>query len=458
MATELDQGSARSEPGGLHRAIGPKMLLLFIVGDILGAGIYAISGRVAGEVGGAAWVPFLVAFVLAALTAASYAELVGKYPQAAGAALYTNRAFDRPFLTFMVAFTVMASGITSASTAALAFGGRYLQEFVTLPTVLVALGFVLVLALVNFRGVQESMRVNAVLTIVELSGLIVILVIGAIVLLRGEGDPSRALQFDTGSDPLWLGILGGSALAFFAMLGFEDSVNMAEETEAPHRNYPRALFAGLAITGTVYLAVAFVSTMVVPVDVLKASSGPLLEVVHRAGVSFPPELFALIALLAVSNTALMNMLMASRLVYGMSRERVLPSVLGSVHSRRRTPWVAIAFTSLLAAGLVASAADLAPLAETTVLLLLIVFGIVNVSVLVLRRQPAPSDRPHFRTPTFAPVLGALACVVLASPLTGRSATVYLYAAGLLGLGAALWAVNRLLVGRVRFDPERLDLG
>jgi APA family basic amino acid/polyamine antiporter len=453
MATELGENAP---PGGLQRAIGPKMLLLFIVGDILGAGIYAISGRVAGEVGGAAWVPFAVAFVLATLTAASYAELVGKYPQAAGAALYTNRAFKRPFLTFMVAFTVMASGITSASTAALAFGGRYLQEFVTLPTVLVALGFVLLLALVNFRGVRESMRVNAVFTLVELSGLIVILVIGAIVLFRGDGEPGRALQFDTGTDPVWLAILGGSALAFFALLGFEDSVNMAEEAQEPHRNYPRVLFAGLAITGTVYLAVAFVSTMVVPVEVLKESTGPLLEVVHRAGVDFPPELFALIALLAVSNTALMNMLMASRLVYGMSRERVLPSALGAVHPGRRTPWTAIVFTTLLAVLLIVSAEDLAPLAETTVLLLLIVFAIVNVSVLVLRRQPAPEDRPHFRTPTFAPVLGAIACVVLASPLTGRSGTVYLYALVLLGLGAVLWVVNRFLVGRVEFDPERLD--
>ena len=134
-----------SEPS-LQRAIGPRMLVLFIVGDILGTGIYALTGKVAKEVGGAIWVPFLVAFLLAALTAASYAELVGKYPQAAGAALYTHKAFRKPFVSFLVAFAVLMSGVTSAGAAARAFGGDYLAEFVDLPTVLVALGFVMGLA------------------------------------------------------------------------------------------------------------------------------------------------------------------------------------------------------------------------------------------------------------------------------------------------------------------------
>ena len=144
--------------------MGRKLLLLFIIGDILGAGIYALTGEVAGEVGGALWIPFVIAFVVAALTASSYAELVGKYPKAAGAALYTNKAFGRPFVTFMVAFAVMCSGVTSASTAARAFGGDYLAEFVSAPVVLVALLFLTVIAVVNFRGVGESVKANVVLT------------------------------------------------------------------------------------------------------------------------------------------------------------------------------------------------------------------------------------------------------------------------------------------------------
>ena len=468
MATGIPASASGTAPegGGLRRAIGPRMLLFFIIGDILGAGIYAISGTAAREVGGAIWLPFLVAFVLAALTAASYAELVGKYPQAAGAALYTHKAFRAPFFTFMVAFAVMLSGITSASAAARAFSGNYLRTLVgassAFPFVVatvIAVGFILVLALINFVGVQESVRVNLGLTLVELSGLLVIIVIGVLVLLGlGNGqdvDPARALDLDTGNDALLLGIMGGTAIAFFALLGFEDSVNMAEECEQPSRSYPRALFAGLAITGLVYLAVAFVSSMVVPTRELATSSGPLLEVVERAGLNFPPRLFAVIALLAVTNTALMNMLMASRLVYGMANQRVVPRVLGRVHGGRHTPWAAIVFTTLLAAVLIATTRDFAQLAATTVLLLLVIFAIVNVAVLVLRRDNVQHE--HFRTPVWAPVIGAAACLLLASPLTGRAGGVYLRALILLAIGVAFYVLSRLAAGRVEIEPERLEV-
>jgi basic amino acid/polyamine antiporter, APA family len=427
------------EQSGLKRAIGPRMLVLFIVGDILGAGIYALTGKVAGEVGGALWVPFLVAFLLAALTATAYAELAGKFPQAAGAALYAHKAFKRPFVAFIVAFAVLMSGITSASAAARAFGGDYLAEFVDAPTVLVALGFVLALASVNYWGIRESVRVNVVLTLVEVTGLLVILAIGVTALLSGDGEPSRALELDADNGVL-LGVLGGTALAFYALLGFEDTVNLAEETEEPARAFPRALFLGLALTGVIYLGVAFVSSMMLPADELASSSGPLLAVVEASGVDFPAKLFAAIALLAVANTALVNLIMASRLLYGLARQGLVPRVLARIDGARRTPSVAILVTLLLAAALV-STGDLEGLADTTVLLLLLVFAVVNVSVLVLRREPV--DHPHFRAPTALPALGAVACLVLASPLTGRDADVYVRAGVLLAAGAAVWLLDRL---------------
>lgn len=448
---------ARDQQPELRRTIGRRVLLLFVVGDILGAGIYALTGTVAAEVGGAIWLPFLLAFVLAALTATAYAELVARYPQAAGAALYANRAFRRPFLTFLVAFAVMMSGITSASAAARAFGGDYLAELLPfgVPTLVAAWLFLGLITLVNVRGVSESVRVNVALTLVEASGLVVIIGIGAWALVQGHGDPGRALELET-AGPAWIGVLGGTALAFYALLGFEDSVNLAEEARQPRTDFPRALFGGLAVAGVIYLAVAFTTAMLVETDVLTESTGPLLEVVRVAGVAFPPWLFALIALLAVMNTALINMMMASRLVYGMARERVVPAVLGRVHARRRTPVVAIAFTVLLALTLTATG-DLSDLADTTVLLLLLVFAVVNVAVLVLRRRPdtgddAPErvegdDARSFRAPTWAPVLGAVVSVVLASPLTGREGSVYLRAAVLLGIGVALYVLNRVLTTR-----------
>jgi amino acid transporter len=182
--------------------MGPGLLLLFVVGDILGTGVYALTGKVAAEVGGAVWLPFLVAFIVAILTAFSYLELVTKYPQAAGAALYTHKAFGIHFLTFMVTFTVMCSGLTSASSASKAFASNFVEAFDLsigegALLSLLALAFITLIALVNFRGVSESVKVNVVLTLIELTGLLIIIAIGAWALSRGVGDTSRLMEFDT---------------------------------------------------------------------------------------------------------------------------------------------------------------------------------------------------------------------------------------------------------------------
>ncbi|MFI7243640.1 APC family permease [Streptomyces qinglanensis] len=433
-----------SEPA-LKRAIGPKLLILFVIGDILGTGIYATTGKVAGKVGGALWLPFAIGFAVALLTAASYVELVGKYPKAAGAALYTQRAFKVPFLTFIVAFMVMCSGLSSASAAALAFSGDYLDELTSgaVPPTLVAVLFVLALAALNLRGVSESVKANVVFTLVELTGLLIILGIGAAAVLSGTGEPSRLGDLETGGTgyALFSGVLGATALGFFAFVGFEDSVNMAEETVDPQRTFPRGIFIGVAVTGTVYVLVALVSSLLVPTATLEESSGPLLEVVKAGGVHFPQQLFAVIALFAVSNSALINMMMASRLCYGMANERILPRAMGRVLPGRRTPVVGIVFVTLLALGLV-STGEIAGLGDTTSFLLLCVFAVVNVAVLVLRRDRV--GHRHFRVPTPLPVLGALTALVLASPLADRATGVYVRAGILVLLGIALWAVNALV--------------
>jgi len=218
------------------------MLFFFILGDILGGGIYALVGVVGSEVGGAIWVAFLVALLLAALTAGSYAELVTKYPRAGGAALYAKEAFRSPLLAFLVAFAVMASGVTSASALARAFGVDYLAEFVTVPVAVAALAFIAAVAVINFIGILISVRLNVVLTLVELGGLALVVMVGVAALTSGEGDPGRAVEFKEGTAPA-LAILAGAALAFYALIGFEDSVNIAEETTRPERSYPIALFA-----------------------------------------------------------------------------------------------------------------------------------------------------------------------------------------------------------------------
>ena len=448
----------------LRRVMGPKLLLLFIVGDILGTGVYALTGSVAGEVGGAAWAPFLVAFVVATITACSYLELVTKYPQAAGAALYTHKAFGVHFVTFLVAFAVMCSGITSASTAANAFAGFLNAGFQLDLAVggtgimLLALGFMALVMVVNFRGVGESVKANVVLTLVELSGLLLIIFIGLYAMTEGKADFSRVVVFDSGSDKsVFFAITAATSLAFFAMVGFEDSVNMAEECEDPIRDFPRMMLTGLGITGVIYLLVSITAVALVPVgDLTNADLGPALNQVVAAGAPDLPfdKIFPFIGMFAVANSALINMLMASRLLYGMANQDVLPRVFGKVHHGRRTPWVSIIFTTLISFGLIiyvvrASAsedglANITLLGGTTALLLLCVFTVVNIALLALRTDTV--DHDHFRTPFALPVLGALTCAFLAGPWarSDEQQEQYKIAGLLMAIGLVLWAVTWLV--------------
>ncbi|HXV93837.1 MAG TPA: APC family permease [Pseudonocardia sp.] len=447
MGDSSGAGTAAEAQPHLRRAIGPKLLLFFVIGDILGTGIYALTGSVAAEIGGALWLPFLLAFVVAFLTAFSYLELVGKYPRAAGAALYTHKAFGIEFLTFMVTFAVMASGVTSAATAAKAFAETYLQEFVVLPTWLVAAAFVVGLGLVNFRGVGESVKANVLLTIVELSGLVIIIAVGVYAVSAGAGEPGRLTEIDAGDGTAFLAVTAATSLAFFAMVGFEDSVNMAEECRDPVRIFPRAMLTGMGVAAAIYVVVAVLSSLLVPAGELAAAeSDALFRVLEAGAPGFPLVVFAAIGLLAVVNSALINMLMASRLLYGMANERVLPRVLGRVHAGRRTPWVAIVFTSVIAYVLVTTA-DISLLGGTTALLLLAVFTIVNVAVIVLRRDHV--GHRHFRAPSWTPWLATLLCGFLATPLAGRPLRQFAVAGILLAVGTVLWAINRAVVGRSR---------
>jgi len=442
-----ERPSNAAEPT-LKRVMGPWLLLLFIIGDVLGTGIYALTGQVAKQVGGAVWLPFVVAFLVALITAFSYLELVTKYPQAAGAALYTHKAFRLHFLTFLVAFAVMCSGLTSASTAARAFSANMAHAFGLelgggLAITLAGLAFMAVVAAINFRGVAESVKMNVVLTCVELSGLLIIIFIGFMAIGAGQGDVSRVLELKTAGDTGWFWpVIAATTLAFFAMVGFEDSVNMAEECKDPTRIFPKVLLAGLLLTGLVYVLVSISAITLVPASQLAEGETPLLKVVEAGAPGFPLGIFAFITMFAVANTALINMLMASRLIYGMGREGVLPAVFGRVHAGRRTPYVAIVFTTLLAFALITFVGEIPALGGTTALLLLCVFVVVNIAVLVLRRDRVAHE--HFATPAVLPVLGVLTCAFLAGPWTGRDPIQYKVAGILMAIGVGLWLLTVLV--------------
>ena len=458
--------------GELKRVMGPGLLLLFIVGDILGTGVYALTGDVAAEVGGAAWAPFLVAFAIAILTAFSYLELVTKYPQAAGAALYTHKAFGIHFLTFIVCFTVMSSGLTSASTASRAFASNLAKGFGLDDKnsgliLVVALAFMTLVAAINFRGVGESVKANNVLTLVELSGLLLVIFVGFFALFGGEGDWSRTLIFDSpGDKSAFFAVTAATSLAFFAMVGFEDSVNMAEETKDPVRIFPKMMLTGLGITGVIYVLISLCSVALVPVGVLADSDTPLVTVVETAAPGVPiKDLLPFISMFAVANSALINMLMASRLLYGMSRQDVLPHFLGRVHPTRKTPYAAIIFTTLIAYGLIGYVS----FASTDAIAAQHEHDDVDDREdaeeqqrggAAQRRDPKAED--HFVTPSALPVIGALACFFLVLPLSGRPIEHYKIGGGLLVLGVLLWVLtwmaNRGLRAKKTYFRDPDDLG
>jgi amino acid transporter len=395
----------------LKRSLGLTALTIYGVGDILGAGVYALIGKVAGILGNACWVAFLTAFFVAALTGLSYAELGSRYPRSAGAAYFSLHALKIPWISYCVGFLVVMSGIVSMATVSRGFAG-YLHA--VLPDVYepaVILIFFSVLGLINFWGIRESSFTNMVCTVVEVAGLLLIIWIGS----RFFGSVNflafpPAVKTE-GLSALFF-ILPAGILAFYAFIGFEDMVNVAEEAKNPERNLPWAIVLSIGITTVIYILTALAAVSAVSYEVLGQSSAPLLEVVKQSPVPIPGLLFTAVALFAISNTALLNFIMGSRLIYGMSREGLLPPFFGKVHPSRKTPHVAILLVGIIAV-IFSLTGTLTILAGVTSTLLLIAFSIVHVSLFVIKRKDREA-RPAFRIPLIVPVLGALSTLALLS--------------------------------------------
>jgi APA family basic amino acid/polyamine antiporter len=439
----MTNDTSTTQPGtesGLKRAIGTPLLFAFIVGDTLGAGIYTLVGSMSADVGGVIWLPLLIALVVALLTAGTYAELITKYPHAGGAARYVDRAFSIPYLSFLVGFLMMASGITTAAALANAFAGDYLAALIDVPAAPAAIVFIILLTMINLRGVRESLTANLVASVIEVSGLVLVIVLAAIVFGSGGGEPSRLLEFAPDVPPLQ-GAFAASIIAFFSFLGFEAAANMAEEVHNPSRAYPRALFGAIGTAAVIYLLIAVGAVIVLPPAELAVSSAPLLDVVAATGAAVPPWLFGLIALVAIANGTLLFMVMASRVGYGLAEAGLLPRAFGRVLPKRRTPFVSILVVAALTIGL-SLLGDVSTLAETTVLLLLLVFLSANVSVLMLKTDIV--EHAHFKVPRFVPVLAIIASVGL---LTQQSGVVWLGAVAYVVVGSVLFLLAR--VGRKR---------
>lgn len=448
-------------PGGqqeeLKRSISGRLLFFYVLGDVLGSGIYALIGVMAFTVGGAFWLSFVVGVTVALLTGFAYAELITKYPQAAGAALYTHKAFGNRFLTFMVTFSLLAATIAAAGTLARVFGGTYFTSFVEgVPVTLVAILFIVALSLLNFRGITESVWTNMIMTIIETAGLLIILAVGAVVVAEGDANLEQPFQLNDGNPAIV--VLSGVALAFFAMTGFENAANIAEETQDPSRTFPKALLGGMTLAGVLYMVIAFIASMVAPIDELAANGGEdgsLLTVVQAGPIPVPEMVFSAIALVAVTNTTLVSLVAQSRIMYGMARQGIVPRVFARTHATRRTPWVSIIFTAALVCLLLAIA-DVDRLATVTVLFLIVVYGMVCLAALRLRGTAV--DHDHYSAPTLILYAGVVANLgILIHTMIDDPGSIA-WCGAILAIGVAMYFVNAFAMKADprSADPEPLD--
>lgn len=424
----------------LRRTIGPAQMALYGLGSMLGAGVYGLIGQAAGQVGNAVWLAFVVALVAALLTALSYASLGSRYPRAAGAAYVTQRAYGFTLLSFVVGLALVCSGLTSVATQSRVFATVLAELFglESLPIWVLAIGFLAILTGIVFRGIRESMWVNVVCTIIEASGLLIVIAVG--ISYWGSVDYFETPVTEGGFDFALL-VVQGAVLTFFAFIGFEDTVNVAEECRDPERTIPIGLIVATLSAAAIYIAVAISAVSVVPAAELAEAAAPLGEVVRRAAPLIPPILFTAITLFAVANTALVNYVTASRLIYGMSRQGLLPQVLGHVHEKRQTPHNATfaLFAILVPLALIGTIGDLA---AATVLLLLTVFTVVNGALFILKRREGEA-RGRFEVPLFVPLLGAIVCAALiVVRVTAGNWTAPALAGGLLLLILLAYAITR----------------
>lgn len=394
-------------PGGtdgpqLRRRLSLPLVVLYGLGTTIGAGIYVLVGRVAGTAGLPAPWAFLLAGALAALTAGSFGELASRYPTSAGEAAYVGAGFGVRWVSTAVGLLVCAAGIVSSAAIATGFVG-YLAELVEVPGALGTVALVVGLTAVAVWGIGESVGIASAITLLEVGGLLFVLAGGAPVLAELP-DRWPALM-----PPLsaagWGGVAAGATLAFYAFLGFEDIVNVAEEvTDAP-RLVPRAIVVTLVLSTALYVAVASLAVLAVPVPELAASDAPLALVSERVLLR-EPRVISAIAIVAVMNGALIQIIMASRVVYGLASRGQLPGGLARIAPRTRTPWIATWTVGGLVLAL-ALAFPLERLAETTSYVTLVVFTLVNAALWRIHRQP---DRPPaaFEVPRWVPIGGALA--------------------------------------------------
>lgn len=388
----------------LKRSLNLPLVALYGLGNILGAGIYVLVGKVAGFAGAGTTLSFLLAMFVAGITAFSYMELAGRYPVSASVSVYLHKAFGRRWLSVLIGLVMVGGGITSAAVLSKGFAG-YLSTFVSVPAILASTGLLVMLGYLAIRGMGESAIVASIFTVAEIAGLVLIIASGKEYFSNIE--LSEVFQVDPGLG--LAGVIMGGFLAFYAFIGFEDMVNVSEEVKNPRRTMPIAILFSLIASTVLYLFVVIVSLAVVEPSELAASSAPLSLVYERA-TSNAPIFIGAIGIAAAINGVIVQIIMGSRILYGLARQGWLHKELARVHKVRRTPVFATIFVTalMILSGLLL---PIVALAELTSFLVLVVFCLVNLSLLKIKRHHK-NHGGFITVPKVIPLIGVLSCLFM----------------------------------------------
>ena len=388
----------------LIRRLSLPLLVFYGIGTILGAGIYVLVGKVAGEAGFYTPFSFLLASLLAAFSAFSYAELAARFPRSAGEAIYIEEGFGIKRLSITVGLMIVSVGVVSVATLAHGFAG-YIKVFFEFPETLTIILIILFAGLICAWGIGQSVLLASIMTVVEIIGLLIILYVGrdAFALIPVKF-PEMIPAFDAS---IWAGIFMGSFIAFYAYLGFEDIVNVAEEAVKPRINIPLAIIISLVVTTVFYVLISVVAIILMSPQELALSSAPL-AMIYKTTTGQSPIVITIISLISVVNGILIQVIMASRVLYGMSRKQWLPEKIGEINRATHTPIVATA----IVIGFILFFSMILPLlslAKITSFITLIIFMLINFSLLKIKI----SKREHngFTVPLWVPLIGGISTLL-----------------------------------------------
>ena len=386
----------------LRRTLGLPLVTLYGLGNILGAGIYVLVGKVAGFAGSSTTLAFIIAMVTAAVTALSYMELAGRYPVSASVSVYLHQAFGKRWLSTTIGLTMVGGGVASAAALSQGFAG-YLNSFISVPTIVSSVGLLAVLGAIAIKGIGESAKMAALLTGLEVLGLVLVIWFGRTAFTHIDVGGLVALDPAVGIG----GLFAGAFLAFYAFIGFEDMVNVSEEVKNPSRTMPLAILLALLVSTALYLLVVVVSTTLVSPSDLAESEAPLTLVIERSGAS-QGVLLSTIGMIAAMNGVIVQIIMCSRILYGLATEGWIHSRFARVHRAYQTPVTA---TLVVLAAMIAGTVllPLVSLAQLTSLLVLIIFTLVNASLIAIKRR----HRDHggyIKVPTAVPYVGVALCL------------------------------------------------